>query len=79
VDRLAAERLLDKLRTFVATELDDDERALFAALVAPAIAQAYAPSEVEGYEFVEWQEHALPDDLVRAVREAKIRVVGLEP
>ena len=35
----SAHRLLEKLRTFVTEELDEDERALFAALIAPAVAR----------------------------------------
>jgi hypothetical protein len=38
----AAERLMAKLRAFVRDGLDDDERVLFARLVAPGILEAHA-------------------------------------
>ena len=47
-DKAAAERLLAKIRTFVAEQLTDDEAALFAALVAPAVAQAHRTDEASG-------------------------------
>ena len=50
----AAERLLSKLRAFVAEQLDEEERALFAALVAPGVARAYGEPEVEGFGVAGW-------------------------
>ena len=44
----AADRLLTRLREFVAT-LGDDERALLSALIGPGIVEAYAATEVEGF------------------------------
>jgi hypothetical protein len=75
--RAAARSLLAKIRTFVADELNDDEAALFAALVAPAVARAYE-DDVEGFgSDVDWHPGALPDSLAEAVREGGIRVEGL--
>ena len=81
----AAERLLAKLRGFVAG-LDADERAMFAALVAPAVARIWAAEgragashEVEAYGMQEWTPEALPDALRDAVRGRGLRVEGLGP
>ncbi len=50
MDRETAERLIRKLRRFTTEALDDDERALLAALLAPGLDQAHAPdAEVQGY------------------------------
>jgi hypothetical protein len=75
----AAERLLEKLRVFVAEQLDDEERALFVALVAPGVARAYGEPEVEGFGVAGWSLSALPASLVRALQDQGVRVVGLEP
>lgn len=79
MDQMAANRLLDKLRVFVAAELDDDERALLGQLLAPGIAQAYQEDEVEGFASTEWSSQALPASLVQALRTQSVRVVGLDP
>ena len=82
-DPAAARRLLAKIRTFVADQLDDDEAALFAALVAPGVARAYQDDgggEVQGFGLgsdVDWRPGALPDSLAEAVRDGGIRVEGL--
>jgi hypothetical protein len=77
-DRTAAERLLTKIRTFVAEQLDDDEAALFAALVAPAVAQAYQLDDASGVgSDVDWRPNALPESLAAAVRDGGVRVEGL--
>jgi hypothetical protein len=77
-DRAAAERLLAKIRTFVAEQLDDDEAALFAALVAPAVAQAYQVDDASGPgSDVDWRPNALPESLAAAVRDGGVRVEGL--
>jgi hypothetical protein len=78
VDPTAASRLLDKLRTFVQVELDDDERALLGQLLAPGIAQAYQEDEVEGFASTQWSPQALPSSLVDALRTRGVRVVGLD-
>jgi hypothetical protein len=69
---------LAKIRTFVAEQLDDDEAALFAALVAPAVAQAYQVDDESGVASdVDWRPNALPESLAAAVREGGVRVEGL--
>jgi hypothetical protein len=80
VDAETADRMLAKLRDFVAHELDGDERSLFAALIAPGVARAYSGQEVEGFGAeVLWQPGALPEALAEAVRRGGIRVEGLGP
>lgn len=74
----AAYRLLEKIRAFVA-QLDDEERSLFAALIAPGVARAYAEQEVEGFGLPGWSPTALPESLVMALRDRRVRVEGLEP
>lgn len=76
MDRAAAERLLDKLRDLVAHQLDDDERALFAALLAPGLAQAYGTPEVEGFG-ADWTPTTLPTALIDAVHDRQVRIEGL--
>jgi len=76
VDRSAAERLLDKLRDLVEHHLDDDERALFAALIAPGLQQAYATPEVEGFG-ADWSTTTLPTALVDAIQDRQVRIEGL--
>lgn len=73
-----AERLLDKLRRFIAENLDDDERVLIGQLLAPGIAQAYQQDEVEGFTATDWSPGALPASLVMALRDQGVRVVGLD-
>ncbi len=70
-----AERALEKLRTFVAS-LDDGERAVVAALLAPGVASAYAgpDAEVVGFEMTGWSPERLPDTLAARVRAQHIRV-----
>jgi hypothetical protein len=72
-----ADRLLSKVRAFVTDQLADDERPLFAALIAPGVAQAYAEDDVQGFAMTEWSASALPEALAEAVRRTGIRVVGL--
>lgn len=76
-NRDTAERLLAKVREFAAS-LDDDERALFATLIAPGVARAYQEDdEVVGFGDVGWSPAALPEALVRELREQGVRVEGL--
>lgn len=78
MDASAAERLLHKLRTVVAEELDDEERALFAALLAPGIDLAYqaqTEDEVAGFG-IDWSMRRLPDSLAAAIRERHLRIEG---
>ena len=79
MDGDAADRLLAKLRRFVAQDLDPDERAMFAALVAPAVARVWAGDEVEGFGMGDWSPEALPDALREALRGQNIRIEGLDP
>lgn len=77
-DSDTADRLLRKLRDLVVNELDDDERAMFAALVAPAIAQAFEDEvEVAGFAVTQWSPNVLPDALRVAIRGREIRIEGL--
>ncbi|MCU0269046.1 MAG: hypothetical protein MUF83_10395 [Acidimicrobiales bacterium] len=75
----AAGSLMAKLRLFIRDELDADERALFASLMAPAVAQAFGESgtDVEGFGIVRWRPH-LPEALVTELHAEGITVVGLE-
>ena len=73
-----ASRLLDKLRQFVAEQLDDDERQAFAALLAPGVARAHEPdAEVVGFSASEWLPGALPEHLSEAIRDRDLRIEGL--
>ena len=74
----AATRLLAKIREFVAHELDEDERELFAALLAPGVAQAYDETEVAGFAAIDWSTKPFPEALTEALRDAGIRVTGLD-
>ncbi len=70
-----ADTMLEKVRHFIVT-LDDQERALFAALLAPGIAAAWdADDEVEGFG-TEWSTSRVQDHLHEAVRRHEIRVEG---
>jgi hypothetical protein len=73
--------LIEKIRRFVREQLDDNERVLFAALVAPGIAAAYqdASREVEGFVTTEWAPTRIPADLARGLRETGVRVIGIDP
>ncbi len=72
----SANTMLEKVRHFVTT-LDERERALFAALVAPGIAAAWADDdEVEGFG-TEWSSSRVQDHLHEAVRRHDIRIEGL--
>lgn len=73
-----AQRVLAKVQAFVRDELDDEERLLFGALVAPGIAQAYRDDDVEGFAAAPWAARLLPEDMAEAVRDRGVRVTGLE-
>lgn len=79
MDPDAAQRLLAKIRRFVAEELDDQERAMFSALMAPAVARIWSDTDVEAYQLTTWSPAALPDALRQALRDGGVRVEGLEP
>jgi hypothetical protein len=71
-----AARVLEKLRTFVAS-LDTDERAIMAALLAPGVAHAYAEPEGEVVGFTMgagWSPDRLPDSLTSQIRDKGLRV-----
>jgi hypothetical protein len=68
LDPAVASAALAKLRVFVES-LDEDERAVVAALLAPAVAQAYAEEpEVVGFEAHDWLPTHLPEVLRDEVR-----------
>jgi hypothetical protein len=90
-DTAVANRLLAKLRTFVTTELDDEEAEMFASLMAPGVSLAYKEveePEVAGFGSesaagsedtdAEWRPNALAQALEAALRENGLRVVGWE-
>ena len=71
----AGGRLIDKLRDF-AGGLDDEERRLLAALLAPGIDAAWKePAEVSGFG-LEWSPDTLPTHLADAIRNRDLRVEG---
>ena len=71
----AADNLLAKVRSFAST-LDDQERALLAALLAPGIAAAWEDDVVEGFG-TEWSTSRVQEHLRDAVRRHRIRIEGL--
>jgi hypothetical protein len=85
-----ARSLLVKVRTFVRTQLTDEESEMFASLLAPGVSMAYAEAgdEVTGFATgnpgpsggaeVDWRPDALPGALAEALREGGIRVVRLD-
>jgi hypothetical protein len=77
----ASDRLIDKIRAFVRDDLDDQERVLFGALLAPGIAAAYndASTEVEGFALMDWAPTSIPGDLARTLRERGVRISGIDP
>lgn len=78
IEDTAARNLIGKVRDF-ASSLDDDERALFAALLAPGIDAAWtdAGDEVEVAGFgLEWRPDRLPGHLTRAIRDAHLRITA---
>ena len=74
----AAERLLEKVRAFVREQLTDDERALFAVLLAPAVADANGASDVSGFAVGDsnWEPAPLPEYLSKAVRDSHIQIIA---
>lgn len=74
-EHAAAERLLDKLRRFVREDLDVHERVMFAALLAPGVAEAYGTDDVEGFADAQWTPMPLPEHLVRVVRSSGLEGV----
>ena len=76
-DVAAADRLLEKVRAFVRDELDPDERAMFATLLAPGVAEAHAhdDDDVTGFAVVPGSPPPLTEHLARAVRSSGLRIV----
>ena len=74
----AADRLLVKLRRFIADELDGEERQLFATLLAPGVAAAHADHDVVGLGMVNWTLPSLPTALVDSLQAGGVRVEGLD-
>jgi hypothetical protein len=82
-DDAVATRLLDKLRAFVGS-LDDEERAVMAALLAPGVASAYTAPEPEpepepevvgfGMSATVWQPERLPMSLTGRIRDQHLRI-----
>jgi hypothetical protein len=70
------ERLLAKLRRFVADDLDAEERVVLGALLAPGVAAAYGAAEVSGFGTTDLT--PLPALLADALARSGIRVVGLD-
>lgn len=70
-----AERLLEKVRHF-ADSLEDEERPMFAALIAPGVAAAWNDEDdVAGFG-VAWQPSQVQDHLREAIRTRNLRVEG---
>ena len=72
-----AARALGKLRSFVES-LDDDERAVVAALIAPGVASAYRDEddedlEVVGFGMQAWEPNRLPTALAGQIRDQNLR------
>jgi hypothetical protein len=78
-DDAVATRLLAKLRAFVGS-LDDEERAVMAALLAPGVASAYAEPEPEpevvgfGMSATPWRPERLTDALTGRIRHQHLRI-----
>ena len=70
----AAHLLIDKLKSFAET-LEDDERQLLAALLAPSIDSAWGDPEFSGLSG-EWAPTAHTDQQGSAVRARNLRVEG---
>jgi len=70
---------LRKIRQFIAEQLDPDERALFATLLAPGVAAAHAAHDVVGFGMVSWTPPSLPDALAETLRHGGVKIEGLDP
>jgi hypothetical protein len=69
-----ARNLVGKVSEFARTQLDAEERALFAMLVAPGVAQAYPEDDVHGFAITDWSPQPLPDPMIDALRAGGLRV-----
>ena len=72
-----AERLVEKLRRFIAEDLDEAEQALLAMLLAPGIALVYDETDVSGFTMVSTGPGALAEQLRDALQRAGVQVSGL--
>lgn len=72
----AEERLLAKLAAF-SRDLDENERAALARLLAPGVSLAFDEAEVGGFAMVDWPSDGLGEALGDALRRSGLRVEGL--
>ncbi|MBA2427818.1 MAG: hypothetical protein H0V60_12155 [Actinobacteria bacterium] len=76
-DHEAAERLLRKLKDFVISQLDEEERTYLGVLLAPGVAAAFSEEEVDGYYLTHWSADALLQELRSALRKEGAHFVRL--
>ncbi|MFN3216406.1 MAG: NAD-dependent epimerase/dehydratase family protein [Acidimicrobiales bacterium] len=72
----AAATLLSKVREFIET-LGDDERQVFAAMLAPAVTEAWEADEVAGFDA--WTPTRVQDHLHRAIRNERLVIQRADP
>ncbi len=72
----AASSLLAKVRDFIDT-LEDEERQVFAAMMAPAVTEAWEADEVAGFE--SWTPTRVQDHLNRAIRNERLVIGRADP
>jgi nucleoside-diphosphate-sugar epimerase len=72
----AAASLLSKVREFIET-LGDEERQVFAAMLAPAVTEAWETDEVVGFDA--WTPTRVQDHLQRAIRNERLVIGRADP
>jgi D-erythronate 2-dehydrogenase len=72
----AAATLLAKVRDFIET-LGDEERQVFAAMLAPAVTEAWEADEVAGFDA--WTPTSVQDHLQRAIRKERLVIARADP
>lgn len=72
----AAATLLSKVRAFIET-LGDEERQVFAAMLAPAVTEAWEADEVAGFDA--WTPTRVQDHLHRAIRNERLVIERADP
>jgi nucleoside-diphosphate-sugar epimerase len=72
----AATSLLSKVREFIET-LGDEERQVFAAMLAPAVTEAWEADEVAGFDA--WTPTRVQDHLQRAIRNERLVIGRADP
>lgn len=82
-DLRPGDALLEKIQQFVAT-LDEDERTMFATLIAPGVAAAWEDlDDVSGFAAdsatADWAPSSLGDHLSAAVRRRHLTIVEQPP